>query len=325
MMKHQNIPMLLLVACLWQGGAQAASFDCAMARTGSEKAICANPELGRLDEEISEAYRTLLGKVPAPYQSKLQQSQRNWLKSRARSDDLGPAMRTRLDRLKTALSTVNGVMLLEIDGQHMPPYVLSPLPGAAAYNREVDAIWHVAQQDAAAVAHVNECDRLQDARGADTPDPATRRKLAECDGLTTTGRYYKVDFVSPDLLSVQETLMEMTWGAAHPSNSTRHLNRWLSRPGKVGPDDMFVAAGYRDTLRKGARRYLAKEGATGSPETDSEALDPDNWGLSADQLTITGQAEDYGLGRGDIEIAIPWRDFGATMRPQFLGLLKKAR
>ena len=41
--------------------ARAASFDCAKARTGVEKAVCADPQLSEYDERIAAAYQRALG------------------------------------------------------------------------------------------------------------------------------------------------------------------------------------------------------------------------------------------------------------------------
>ena len=58
---------------------QAASFDCSRASTADEKAICADPELSKLDEQLAEAYKQALQKGPG---TKVQADQSSWLKER---------------------------------------------------------------------------------------------------------------------------------------------------------------------------------------------------------------------------------------------------
>ena len=51
--------LFVTISLLWALPVQAASFDCAKASTEIEHAICNNPELSRLDEEMAAAYRSI--------------------------------------------------------------------------------------------------------------------------------------------------------------------------------------------------------------------------------------------------------------------------
>ena len=57
--------------------ADAASFDCAKARSKVEKAICKDAELGKLDEQLSVAYKTALDNHPLP--KYVRARQKDWL------------------------------------------------------------------------------------------------------------------------------------------------------------------------------------------------------------------------------------------------------
>jgi uncharacterized protein YecT (DUF1311 family) len=61
--------------------AQPAS-DCAKAKTATEKAICATPELAAADAAMSTAYTALAKTLPPAQQTGLQANQRRWLKER---------------------------------------------------------------------------------------------------------------------------------------------------------------------------------------------------------------------------------------------------
>lgn len=80
MFKVLSLP--LLCASLLPLTAQAASYDCTRASTPAEIAVCANPELNQLDEELAVLYRSLLNDLPARQADRVQQDQRSWLKAR---------------------------------------------------------------------------------------------------------------------------------------------------------------------------------------------------------------------------------------------------
>ncbi|MEI7608925.1 MAG: lysozyme inhibitor LprI family protein [Rhodospirillaceae bacterium] len=71
-------PVLALAIPCGQAGA--ASFDCAKAGTPLEKAICANPKLSALDDELAGAYRAALTRLGEPGAAILRSGQRRWLK-----------------------------------------------------------------------------------------------------------------------------------------------------------------------------------------------------------------------------------------------------
>jgi len=75
-------PILLAAALLlpttFTSTAQAASFDCAKARTLIENHICADQKLSALDEELSKVYREVLDATPRP--DAFRASQRVWLR-----------------------------------------------------------------------------------------------------------------------------------------------------------------------------------------------------------------------------------------------------
>ena len=55
-----------LVLMLLSGAiAHAASFDCRKANTVREKAVCDSPDLNELDEQMADAYKSVLADAPA--------------------------------------------------------------------------------------------------------------------------------------------------------------------------------------------------------------------------------------------------------------------
>jgi len=66
-----------LMGCI--GNVSAASFDCAKASSKIEKAICSDPEISKLDEDLAASYKEMLKIHPVPEYIKARQ--RDWLTS----------------------------------------------------------------------------------------------------------------------------------------------------------------------------------------------------------------------------------------------------
>lgn len=68
------------VLAVFASTAQAVSFDCQKAKTFIEKAICQNPDLSQLDDELGSLYQIALtdNKTPAVFKKQ----QLTWLKQR---------------------------------------------------------------------------------------------------------------------------------------------------------------------------------------------------------------------------------------------------
>lgn len=62
--------------------APALAFDCTKAKTPVEKAICAEPALKRLDDDLSTAYAALKAKLGVPEQKMLAAAQKRWIARR---------------------------------------------------------------------------------------------------------------------------------------------------------------------------------------------------------------------------------------------------
>ena len=80
-----RLTVLFAIACLTGLASEAAAFDCAKARTDTEKDICASPELKAADDAMSAAYAAALPRLAPPQQALLKSNQRAWLKQLADS------------------------------------------------------------------------------------------------------------------------------------------------------------------------------------------------------------------------------------------------
>lgn len=74
------IRFAILLLILWASSTNAASFDCANARTNMENAICNDVELSQLDEKLSTEYKKSRTKLSSTSEQQLIASQRSWLK-----------------------------------------------------------------------------------------------------------------------------------------------------------------------------------------------------------------------------------------------------
>lgn len=74
------ITLSILALALSTAEAYAASFDCKLASTYSEKTICTNSQLSKLDEQLSALYKASISLSGTPESLKFQQ--REWIKKR---------------------------------------------------------------------------------------------------------------------------------------------------------------------------------------------------------------------------------------------------
>ena len=100
----KRLSLALFCAGLLPLGAQAASYDCTRADTAAEIAVCANPSLNRLDEDLAVQYRSLLNRLPPRRAELLRQDQRSWLIAR---DSCGADVRCLRARYQERLARLN--------------------------------------------------------------------------------------------------------------------------------------------------------------------------------------------------------------------------
>lgn len=84
--------------------AHTASYDCTQASTSAEIAVCANPGLNRLDEDMAVLYRSLLDELPRRQAARLREDQRSWLIAR---NSCGADVRCLRARYQERMSRLN--------------------------------------------------------------------------------------------------------------------------------------------------------------------------------------------------------------------------
>lgn len=86
-------------------GAQAASFDCARARTADERAVCGNRALEDKDVELATLYGLIQKLVPMGSRDVIRREQTQWIAARARCGADVPCIRRSYDRRIATLRT----------------------------------------------------------------------------------------------------------------------------------------------------------------------------------------------------------------------------
>jgi len=82
-----RLPLAIAAVLLLSPGAASAqpSFDCAMASSPIERAICHNDKLGEADRELAAAYGALIDRLAGPAKDHLIRDQVRWLDDRAKA------------------------------------------------------------------------------------------------------------------------------------------------------------------------------------------------------------------------------------------------
>jgi uncharacterized protein len=87
MFKEKIMFTFVRVVCLaslamFVSTAQAVSFDCQKAKTFIEKAVCQDPALSDLDDELGALYQSAIDNSSTPAANALKKQQLQWLKQR---------------------------------------------------------------------------------------------------------------------------------------------------------------------------------------------------------------------------------------------------
>jgi uncharacterized protein len=254
-MLARSIPSL--VALGWALPALAASFNCSNASTPQEKAICADPSLSKLDDEMGAAYKAQRAQVSPAGAAEVQQDQRDWLvwlrqvcpEPKEQRPPVADCLKTkyaeRLEMLQNGLQRSGGmtffprlkVMVVPDQGPPLPntsdpgfgvgtfswPEIDRPTPRQAAWNAAV-------RQEAVAVAAAGR-------ESGSTPpadfEPAT---VISADTLVV----YSLKAANERLISVTLENASYGYGAAHPNEFVIAFHWWLQPGRALKADDVFA-------------------------------------------------------------------------------------
>lgn len=310
-----RIPALAILGC---GSLLGASFDCSRAVTPQEKAICANPQLSRLDEQMAALYQALLAQLSPGAAAEVRQDQRDWIRWLPRLCPEHPDQPPReftacllneyteqAAAFKNAPTRAGGMTFFPRLKLVSLPNHTPPLPYARRFDFWTGRFgWPEIDRPTTRQAAWNHAVRAR-------IDAWQGVEEAEVD-VTWTLRAANDAFISLDL-----EYSRYDYGAAHPNEETRSFNWWLRIARPLKADDVFVAgSGWATALAALAFRQLAADnrlrdswaGAPSLPQAVVTSVkNPAIWTLDSGGLTI--EFPEYSVApraEGRFSAAIPW-------------------
>jgi uncharacterized protein len=297
--------LVVIVAAAPARPADAASFDCANARSPVEKAICGNQELSAADEALAASYKAVLAQLSPDAQDRVRDGQRDWLKYVRTicppggniAQCLKDTLSERKEQLDKSVTKSGDLVLYTVErfsaekvkkepwngekfATHQSSYPQLDRPatdGARAWNREVAASAKKAEM---------------------SPEDDT-------DSDTDLG--FTISILSPDLISGEFSASLYAHGAAHPTARLTPFN-WLLKQGHdLRAEDLFDRA---KPWRKGLSMLCVEAFSDFDTAQDFCAppkLHADNWTIDTDGLGI--QFQQYEIGPyvlGAPLQVIPW-------------------
>jgi uncharacterized protein len=314
-------------------GAAAASFDCARAETQVEKAICASPELGRIDEVLARAYATALGGLGDEAKAAIQADQRQWLGfaalactsdarpfSAALTEEeqgcLGAVYRSRIARL--------GESRMEGEWRVYPrtSYSLVDEPDPDVYQgvatKEVSSP-RIDEESGVAEAFNDLMDEADDAA---RPDPASEDYETSDIMVTTT-----IDSVATRRISLTTNTYWMGHGAAHGNYAITHAHYLTNEMRMLEAGDLFTGAGWQEALGRMALDELDRTLDGGiwdeaRADVPVAAADPSRWSLADEGLQIVFQPyEVTAYAAGAPTVTINWERLAEYLAPGYSDIL----
>jgi uncharacterized protein len=296
-------------------GAKAASFDCKLAKSPVEKAVCASKELSAADDAMAAEYKSVLAAVPAEVQGEVRNDQRSWLRNMIAACNKEPQAKiaecvkgtyaSQMDVLKKRVTTVSGVRFVvrsvELKSKDAAD---DPWKGRDAAGLEknagygtLTAEWPQALNDSpdwkawnAAVLHAT-----MKMAGAD--DKSGYKWSDDMAAGTETDITTTIDRVGAQLVSASVSADNMGHGAAHPSEGYESFHWMLKEQRALKVSDVFqtgstwekiVSTACRASLRKQVGADYASYAAGDFASTLSKLIrNPANWTLDDKGLSIS--------------------------------------
>ena len=251
-------PVLGLVLFAFSCATHAASFDCKKAQSKMEKAICDNPKISKLDEELAENYPAAQGKLSADAQKVFVAGQRSWVKflsascftdfqaKPASKEDAAKCLETeykaRVAGLKSTGSVVGGFKTYAYFEGDFKAY---PKDEEVAFNR-VSLVLIDENSDNANTIN----SAIKTAAGKTGIDK-------ESTGAFTSDVSNSLTNLSADLILLTQS--ESVTGGAHPSEYTgyKYFSKELKRFIKVS--DVFSNPKWKAVAQQMAKKHFEKE------------------------------------------------------------------
>jgi uncharacterized protein YecT (DUF1311 family) len=340
--------LVVVFGCVGFGGVLGAqSFDCKLAKSVVEKAVCGSKELSAADGAMAAKYTQVLAAVPEDVQAEVKSDQRAWLRGvtqhcgKAAESNMVPCLQNEYATQRRALDarvvTKGGVTFMtrsiellakdDADDPWLKEPDLEQTPGYGT----LDASWPQALSgdpmwvawNAAVLAET------QKMAGGEAGMKGWDKSLAAGTDATVTAT---VERVSAQLVSISIEEGGMGHGAAHPNEASEEFH-WLlkeQRALKVG--DVFaegsawekvVGARCRASLKEQVgddyQSYAGSTAAEFAKTLHGVVADPRNWDIDAKGITINFPEYSVTPRSEPVEgVTVPWSALRAFLATGFV-------
>lgn len=259
----------LLILALTPLALTAQSFDCKLAQSPREKAVCADTRLSALDSEIAANYKSLRAQLSPEATDLVQSDQREWLHwidlvcpahGKGLAADQTQCLQnqyfTRAHDLQH-ITHVGDIVIfprahfLYKHGGGPSPNTSSIDPGFGYGALRWPQIDIKPDRPNAAESAFNDAVKARAAKLAVGLSPNDKNATFDTavDTSGTIDAYFTVDAVNDRLIAVTLTDGTYGWGAAHPNADRSSFLWWLDRNRELTAADIFVASsGWQEKL-----------------------------------------------------------------------------
>lgn len=328
---------ILLLALAFSPFAAAQSFDCKLAKSPREHAVCSDKELAALDSAVSAAYKSLRAQLSPESAALVQSDQREWLhwldvvcpaNGKGIADDMNRCLAneyTNRGRDLKHLVHIGSMLLfprshfLYKSGSPNEERVADNDPGFGYGVLRWPQIDIQSARPNPAYTEWNSAVKKEAAKLAVGIDPEDKSATFDTavDASGTIDGFYTVEAANDRFIDVSLIDSGYGWGAAHPLTGLTSFLWWLDRNRELTISDVFAPhSDWQDKLTALALSNLRAQpdlkdmlGDDIEKAVKETVSDLTTWTPTRDDLTITfGQ---YAIGpyaAGMPEAHIPWSD-----------------
>lgn len=314
------------------GGARAASFDCAKAKTAMEVTICSDAHLSTMDAILATNYQADLAQLSPAGRDALRASERSFLayvtalcqpggrpideNYDSSAECLDQAFKDRASNLKSAVQKVDGHLFLNTTTYRVRPYLPDGQDGDTGESVEMtNTLLQIDNPvSAAEIAWNTQARQAFDKAVVDAMDDpwsgGTDFATADQDIIVTM----TVVSASSELICAEIETWTYEKGRPHGFDSAYSVN-WLLKPGRpLLASDIFVSGKpWATALAPMAKRYL-----NFSEEPDeieiSSIKTVDNWQILPEGLAVEFDQSEFGSYSPPTESILPWNEIRPYLR-----------
>lgn len=305
---------LLIALSLLPSLASAQSFDCKLAQSPREKAVCADTRLSALDSQIATNYKALRAQLSPESAALVQSDQREWLHwidlvcppngTGAAANQTQCLQREYFTRANTLDKITHLGSTIIFPRTHFlykaGSLANNPISPGFGYG---SLRWPQIDRPNAAQSAWNDAVKTKASRlpvdffaeKSSTPKNATFDTFVNASGVIDA--YFTIEAANDRLIDVTLTDGIFNWGAAHPNSDSTSFLWWLDRSRELTPTDIFWNdSGWQQNLVPLATASLQAnadlkdmlwKGDQLNKAVRSAVPDPTNWTLTNAGLTIT--------------------------------------